>query len=93
MNIDIQCLKYGCTEGHSLIDYSHVRTLMIDQSTVDGWIFQAFTIEQHAYSDDQWLDIQTTNHSPASNMRTGMIECACCPMVNAGWNIQPSTIN
>ena len=30
---------YSGPEGHSLIDGSHVRTLMIDQSMVDSWTF------------------------------------------------------
>ena len=36
---------YGGQEGHSSIYGSCMRTLAIDQSTVDGWTFQTLTTE------------------------------------------------
>ena len=44
---------YGGPEGHSPVDGSRVRTLMIDQSTVDGWTFKPLVIEHQAHSDNR----------------------------------------
>ena len=78
--------RYGGPESHSLIYGSHVRTPMINRSTIDGWIFQpAFTIEQHSTLtiDIRWLDIQTTHYQAVCTLQRSTVD---------GWTLKPLMI-
>ena len=54
LTIPSLCMQYISilTVGHSPVDGSRVRTLTIDQSTVDGWTFKPLIIEHHASRHD-----------------------------------------
>ena len=53
---------YGGPEGHSPVDGSRVRTLTIDQSTVDGWTFKPLIIEHQVHSDDRRSMVGHSSH-------------------------------
>ena len=55
---------YGGPEGHSPVDGSRVRTLTIDQSTIDGWTFKPLIIEHQAHSDDRRSMVGHSSHQP-----------------------------
>ena len=65
---------YGGPEGHSPVDGSRVRTLTIDQSTIDGWTFKPLIIEHQAHSDDRRSMVRYSNHSSSSSSGTLTID-------------------